>query len=276
MKMSATVKYAILDTDFVSKANIIKTETHVLGDEVLDFPGYCFFCHQKMKEELADHGTRPALEWLDRMIEQGRITCYSDEQIIQGMKKQVADYCFLYYRSFLKRGCNLFNADYYGQYFMPIDEFFDSNIRDSGSFLSRLQSCEEQIGHQRSYGEVKAFILTQVLKLLFDVDTYIFCSDDFGARQGFANGAQIPCISIPCVFLKLKATGKSIEEVRPYYESFVRWCTERENPQTQVRVWEYTSGADKRIKVPLVSLLEDIYAGKYRARKNGDLQKVRK
>lgn len=35
-------KYAILDTDFVSKANIIKTENRVLADEVLAFPGYSF------------------------------------------------------------------------------------------------------------------------------------------------------------------------------------------------------------------------------------------
>lgn len=70
MGMAGALKFAILDTDFVSKANIIKTQTHVLADEVLAFPGYRFFCHQKMKEELADHGTRPAQEWLDRMIGQ--------------------------------------------------------------------------------------------------------------------------------------------------------------------------------------------------------------
>ena len=33
--MAEQQKYAILDTDFVSKANIIKTESHVLADEVL-------------------------------------------------------------------------------------------------------------------------------------------------------------------------------------------------------------------------------------------------
>ena len=49
--MAELQKYAILDTDFVSKANIIKTESHVLADEVLVFPGYSFFCHQKMKGE---------------------------------------------------------------------------------------------------------------------------------------------------------------------------------------------------------------------------------
>ena len=64
--MNESVKYAILDTDFVSKANIIKSNDRVLADEVLDFPGYRFYCHQKMKDELGDHGTRSAQEWLEK------------------------------------------------------------------------------------------------------------------------------------------------------------------------------------------------------------------
>ena len=78
--MAGQQKYAILDTDFVSKANIIKTETHVLADEVLAFPGYSFFCHQKMKEELEDHGGREAQVWLENKIESGEIACYSDQR----------------------------------------------------------------------------------------------------------------------------------------------------------------------------------------------------
>ena len=274
MDMDGGSKVAILDTDFVSKANIIKSKSHVLADEVLSFPGYRFFCHQKMKEELANHGTRPAQEWLDRMIAQGRIICYSDRQIIQELEKQVAGHCFSYYRSFLKNGCDIFDAGFYRKYFAQLDKCFETDIQDSGVFLSVLQSCESMIGHQQSYGEIKAFVLSQTLKLLYDEDTYIFCSDDFGARQGFANGAHIPCISILSVFLKLKLIGKTMGDVLPYFQSFVSWCMERENPQTHVRVWEFTSGSDKRVRVTIPSLLEDIYAGNYLARKDGDLQKV--
>ena len=85
---------------------------------------------------------------------------------------------------------------------------------------------------------------------------------------------KIPCISILSVFMKLKLLGKTKEEVQPYYQSFERWCINRENPQTHVKVWEFASGSDKRIRVPVVSLLEDIYAEKYKARMDGDLQKV--
>ena len=106
------------------------------------------------------------------------------------------------------------------------------------------------------------------------MEAYIFCSDDFGARQGFANGAQIPCISILSVFLKMWLIGKKMEEVQPFFQSFVHWCTNRENPQTHVRVWVFREGSDKRERMPLASILQDIYAGLYCARKNGDLQRI--
>ena len=150
--MAEQQKYAILDTDFVSKANIIKTESHVLADEVLAFPGYSFFCHQKMKEELADHGKRDAQVWLKNKIESGEIVCYSDDKILSEMSRYIHNSCFSYYRSFLKQGCDIFSAEFYNQYFMPLDEMMDSEEYDQERFLTVLRSCENQIGHQKSYG----------------------------------------------------------------------------------------------------------------------------
>lgn len=52
---------AILDTDFVAKTNIIQADSgDVLADRVLEFPGYRFYCHQMMEQELDDHGTNAA------------------------------------------------------------------------------------------------------------------------------------------------------------------------------------------------------------------------
>lgn len=211
--MAEQQKYAILDTDFVSKANIIKTESHVLADEVLAFSGYSFFCHQKMKEELADHGRRDAQVWLENKIKSGEIVCYSDDKILSEMSRYIHNSCFLYYRSFLKQGCDIFSAEFYNQYFLPLDEMMDSGTYDQERFLAVLRSCENQIGHQKSYGEIKAYVLAQTIKLLYNTEAYIFCSDDFGARRGFANSAQIPCISILSVFLKLRLLGRMMEEV---------------------------------------------------------------
>lgn len=267
-------KYAILDTDFVSKANIIKTEGRVLADEVFAFPGYSFWCHQKMKEELGDHGTRTAQIWLENKIEAGKIRCYSDDQILSEMNRNVSDACFSYYRTFLKQGCGLFDSEFYDRYFLPLDDLMNAGVFDRETFLAVLQSCENQIGHQKSYGEIKSFVLSQAIKFVYGIDVCIFCSDDFGARRGFANVAQIPCISILSVFLKLRIIGQKIEEVDPFFQSFLHWCSDRKNPQTHVKVWIFENGSDKRKKVPIESILPDIYAGLYCARKDGDLQKI--
>ena len=272
--MAEEIKCAILDTDFVFKANIIKAESSVLADEVLEFPDYQFFCHQKMKEELEDHGTREAQLWLERKIGSGEIACYSDEQIITEILEKLHGFGYDYYRSFLKQGCDLFDVGFYARYFTPLDEWLEKGEDSAEVFLTLLRFCEDEIGHQKSYGEVKAFVLVQALRLLYGMEAYIFCSDDFGARQGFANGAQIPCISILSVFLKMRMIGKKMEEVQPYFQSFVHWCTNRENPQTHVKVWVLKEGSYKRDKVPVVSILSDIYKDLYCVRKNGDLQRM--
>ena len=264
-------KYAILDTDFVSKANIIKADNRVLADEVLGFPGYKFYCHQKMKEELGDHGTRSSEMWLDDKIKTGSIQLYTDKQILDELREETGDHCYAYYRSFLKDGCDMFDSSFYSEFFGDLDKWIENKSR-SKDFLSVLRACEDGIGHQRSYGEVKAYVLLRTIRFLHSGPVFIFCSDDQNARKGFANTALIPCISILSVFYKLKLLGKTFEETQPYYQSFIDWCLDRENPQTNVKVWAFKEGAYKRERVSVEGLLKDIYAGVYVVRKDGDLQ----
>lgn len=270
--MSKEVKYAILDTDFVSKANIIRNNDYVLADEVLAFPGYRFFCHQKTKEELSNHGTGDAQNWLEKKIDEGAIICYDDRRIISELSAAVGDYSYSYFMSFLKSGCDMIRSDYYSDYFGELDEWFETGNHDEDGFISVLALCEKTIGHRNSYGEVKAFVLLKSISFLKNAEAYIFCSDDFGARQGFANAALVPCISILSVFLKLWILGKAYEEVQSFYQSFVDCCKNRENPQLVVRVWMLDKGSNKRVRVSIENLLDEIYAGKYQARLDGDLQ----
>ena len=140
--MAKQRKYAILDTDFVSKANIIKSGNHMLADEVVAFPKYSFFCHQKMKKAWGVHGTRNAQVWLESKIALGEIICYSDDQILFEMSEYILRYCFSYYRTFLKQGCELFDSEFYGQYFHPLDELMEMDGYNSKTFLTVLRSCE--------------------------------------------------------------------------------------------------------------------------------------
>lgn len=270
--MSELIKYAILDTDFVSKANIIKTDDRVLADEVLAFLEYRFYCHHKMTEELDNHGTNEARKWLKGKIESGEIICYDDRRIIEELQEEIGVRCFSYYRSYLENGCGMVSEVFYASYFTDLDEWLDSGKTDMNEFLSLLQTCEAKVGHQKSYGEVKAFVLLQTIRYLYASEAFMFCSDDRLARQGFVNKALVPCISILSVFLKLWLMGKPYDDAQGFYQSFVDWCMNREEPQTMVKVWVFKTGSYKREAVRIESVLADIYAGKYEARKDGDLQ----
>lgn len=37
-----------------------------------------------------------------------------------------------------------------------------------------MRTCENQIGHQKSYGEIKAYVLAQTIKFLYDTEAYIY------------------------------------------------------------------------------------------------------
>ena len=95
-------------------------------------PGYSFFCHQKMREELSDHGTGSAQTWLANKIV-WEIICYSDDQILSEMGRAVSDNCFLYYRSFLKQGCELFDSEFYSRYFQPLDTLMETGGYNRGA-----------------------------------------------------------------------------------------------------------------------------------------------
>ncbi|SFO30015.1 hypothetical protein SAMN04487831_11748 [Pseudobutyrivibrio sp. UC1225] len=275
--MSELVKYAILDTDFVSKANIICSNGCMLADEVLRFPHYKFACHLKMMEELNYHNVG-AGRWLQTRIETGEIICVDDRAIIESLKEEVGESCFLYYRSFLNEGCNIISNDFYSQYFNDLDTWIEvgNSDKDMDEFLALLQICESSIGHGNSYGEVKAFVLLKYLKMTQESQVIVFCSDDRGARRGFANLSMSPCISLLAVFYKLWRMGTSYEIADGYYQSFVNWCLRRANPQNTVRVWNYTEGTEKLIKTSIQDVLNDIYDGKYEVRKDGDLQMTRR
>ena len=270
--MSVMVRYAILDTDFTSKANIVKTERGTLADEVFSFPDYRFFCHQKMREELENHGTNEAKEWLDCKIETGEIGLYDDKRILHELYEKVGKNCYGYYRSFLKSGCDMFRATYYTDYFKRLDERINAGICDEDEFVAVLRRCEDSVGHQNNYGEIKAFVLVRTLEFLYNAEICVFCSDDFDARQGFANIEQIPCISILAVFQKLKTMGRTYDAVLPLYQSFVDWRIMRNEPHDSVKIWCFQDGTLKRVRVAIDGLLEDIYAGKYEVMKNGDLK----
>ena len=72
-------KYALLDTDFISKTHLIrKDEDNRLIDRIVEMPGYRFYCHEQIKTELARHNIDNSPLWLKKKISSGTILCIDD------------------------------------------------------------------------------------------------------------------------------------------------------------------------------------------------------
>lgn len=82
-------KYALLDTDFISKTHTVRIDDNDhLIDRILEMPEYVFFCHEQTVVELSRHNSY-APEWLKKKIEEKIILCYTDEQIKQTLVRVV-------------------------------------------------------------------------------------------------------------------------------------------------------------------------------------------
>ncbi len=260
--------YAILDTDFISKANIIKTDAgDVLAERVMAFPGYVFVCHEMMLQELSRHGTRPAQEWMSEKIRTGVIRKYTDESILDMLAEELGERCYSRYLTFLKQSCDAFQAGYFEEKYHSLVSLTEGYFTKQ-DFLRVLSDCDVAIGAQQSLGEKKAYVLLLSLRFIKGEQVFIFCSDDFGARKGLSDATGIPCISIIAVFMKMKNMGISQEEADTYFQSFCAFCNQ--SGQTKLRVWTF-NGSYRRVKVDLVDVLKDLYADRYDLMLNGDL-----
>ncbi len=79
-------KYALLDTDFISKTHLIrKDDQNKMIDRVMELPEYRFYCHEQIRTELTRHDIGDSPEWLETKISDGSVHCISDEKIIDAV-----------------------------------------------------------------------------------------------------------------------------------------------------------------------------------------------
>ncbi len=53
-------------------------------------------------------------------------------------------------------------------------------------------------------GEIKTYVLLQMLSLMLGEQIYVFCSDDRNARSGIVSIGGVRCISVLSAFIRLK------------------------------------------------------------------------
>lgn len=212
-------KYALLDTDFISKLHITrKDDQNRLIDKILELPGYQFLCHEQITFELERHNTT-AIDWLQRKIADGVIQKYSD-------------------------------AD----------------------FIIKIANCDENVGNDNNLGEIKTYLLQQILQTQEEIKLYVFCSDDKNARDGLAYGGGIPCISALSSFYILKRKlGMERDEARLYFDSWMQY--HQMYKQVDFKVHKDTKEM-QLIKMNGYEIFDRIYDGTLTIMKNGNLKLV--
>lgn len=268
--MGKEPKYALLDTDFLYKSHLARdSKNHTLADFVMEFEGYEFFCHEMIKEELSRHELIPDPNpWLEDKIRTGKVKLYTDWEIVSELGRLYGKEATNAYLELLKTSCDTFNAGFYEQYYDSLNEL--KNLEDVEVFLAALKTCDDNVPHKKGLGEKKTYVLIQMMEIMYGNRVYVFCSDDFKARQSIA-GLETPvhCISILGVFYKLMRSGKEKSEMKEYYDRLAAFL----KTQVEYKVWSISG--HQREGVPVQQVFNEIYDGKFRMLGNGDLQYIK-
>lgn len=144
------------------------------------------------------------------------------------------------------------------------------NLKDIDTFLEALKVCDDNIPHQNGLGEKKTYVLIQMMEIMHSNKVYVFCSDDFRARQSIASlTTPVHCISILGVFYKLMKMGKEKSEMQEYYNYLAAFLKN----QTEYKVWSVSG--HQRMRIPIQQVFDEIYDEKFQMLRNGDLQYIK-
>ncbi len=263
-------KYALLDTDFISKMySIEKDADNHLIDRIMELPQYQFYCHNQIREEMGRHHASGAAEWLKEKISRGRITCYSDEDILNELEFIYGTLAPAIYVELLKTACEAYRTDYYYQNFKCFENSDNQNFSKK-DFLGKLNKAYDKIGMGYNLGEIKTYILLQMLTLLYGEQIFVFCSDDRNARNGIVSIGGARCVSVLSSFLRLKKERNfQLEDASPYIQSWINFCKERH--QLTFRIQD--NSKEKRIyKVSCEQVMREIYEEKLEELMTGNLR----
>lgn len=263
-------KYALLDTDFISKTHLIRKDDHnKMIDRIMEMQGYRFYCHEQIRTELARHNIGNSPEWLEARISDGSVHCTSDEEIMDELHAIYSDSAEAMYVSMLKNGCEAYRKGYFEENFTRL-QALDYLAISKESFLQELKADCNEIGEGKNLGELKSYVLIQMLSTKLGEQIYVFCSDDKNARNGIVSLGGVRCISVLSAFMQLHKEGILLrEDAEPYIQTYLVEC--RKHNQTTFKVHD-TSKKMRMCRVPCEQIIEEMYAGKLEVLQNGNLR----
>ena len=214
-------RYALLDTDFISKTHSVQDDggNHLI-DRVMELPEYEFFCHAQIVTELNRYNADAPI-WLSEKIGAQKIKSYTDQEILESLSLVRGPLACATYTQMLKLACDAFSKDYFSEHYRALEEA-DYTVISREDYLKELERLDIEVGKKNNLGEIKSFVLLQVLSVMLGEQIYVFCSDDKNARNGATNFEGVRCISLVSVFSRLKEESNwTLADAEPYIESLI-------------------------------------------------------
>lgn len=268
----ADTKYALLDTDFISKMHLIrKDEQDRLIDKIISMPNYTFYCHKQISVELLRHNIARASEWFEAKVAEKTICMYDDRMILDELSGIYGNLAISVYAEMLKTACDVYKERYFEEKFLLISKI-DCLRVSIEEFLRQLQVDCDAIGEGQNLGELKSYVLLQVLNIKYGEQIYVFCSDDKNARNGVVSIGGARCISVLSSFVRLKKEiGFSREDAEPYIHSYMSRCLGKDQKTFKV---QDTSKEKRMCKIPCEQVFVEIFDGKIEEMKTGNLMYI--
>ena len=234
----------------------------------MELPEYEFFCHAQIVTELNRYNA-DAPTWLREKIETQTIKSYTDQEILKTLTLVRGPLACATYTQMLKSACDAFSKDYFSEHYRALEDADYPTISNE-DYLKELQPLDIEVGKRNNLGEIKLFVLLQVLSVMLGEQIYVFCSDDKNARNGAANFEDVRCISLVSVFSRLKEElNWTLADAEPYIESLIAFY--QAHHQTTFRVME-ASEVRRLQRIPCRQVLQEIFDGKLIELKNGMLR----
>lgn len=265
-------RYALLDTDFISKTHLIcKDDQNKLIDKIMAMPNYLFYCHKQILTELVRHDAEGILKWFESEIASESICMYDDERILDELSEAYGDLAISAYVELLKNACDAYKIGFFEEKFNFLSQIDCLHINKE-EFLKVLQVDCYAIGEGQNLGELKSYVLLQVLQFRLGEQIYVFCSDDKNARNGVVSIGGARCISVLSSFVRLKKEiGFTKEQAQPYIDSYLKDCLSKD--QKTFRIQD-TSKERRMCKVPCEQVFDDIFNGKIEELMTGNLRYI--
>ncbi|KHM52655.1 hypothetical protein NZ47_03380 [Anaerovibrio lipolyticus] len=263
------IKYALLDTDFISKTyNIQNNDSDHLIDLIVAMPEYRFYCHEQIQKELNLHNKREVSIWLQNQIGSKVIRCFTDEEILQYLLDSLGRSGIVVYVDFLQKACEYYSKDYFIENFKKLNGIDYLDITKEKFIMALKHDCDA-LGNDNNLGELKSYVLIQFLMFMHDQRVYIFCSDDKKARRGMINFG-IKCISVISSFMRLqKEIGFSKDEALPYINTWLGIL--KESGQSTFRIHNNYK-EETVIRVACEKIFDEMFEGKLVELQTGELK----